>query len=81
MLFRSKDITSIAEIFQQIVSDDALIKFGVVYDEELEDSKIEVTLIASEFKNETTRTASFGASKEQPVKEVKRVTIPEIFNR
>ncbi|HHY43259.1 MAG TPA: cell division protein FtsZ [Coprothermobacter sp.] len=77
----TKDITSIAEIFQQIVSDDALIKFGVVYDEELEDSKIEVTLIASEFKNETTRTPSFGASKEQPVKEVKRVTIPEIFGR
>jgi len=56
----TKDISSIAEIFQQIVSDDALIKFGVVYDEQLEDNKIEVTLIASEFKNETTRTATLG---------------------
>jgi len=46
----TKDISSIAEIFQQIVSDDALIKFGVVYDEQLEDNKIEVTLIASELR-------------------------------
>ncbi|WP_018963010.1 cell division protein FtsZ [Coprothermobacter platensis] len=77
----TKDIASIAEIFQQIVSDDALIKFGVVYDDDLEDSKIEVTLIASEFKNEPVKTSTTQISKEQPVKEVKRVTIPEIFGR
>ncbi|NPV88598.1 cell division protein FtsZ [Coprothermobacteraceae bacterium] len=76
----TKDISMVAEVFRNIAAEDALIKFGVVYDESIEDGRMEVTVIASEFRESHGR-SGLAITREQPVKEIKRVTIPEIFNR